>query len=72
MMPYADSSPLRETQQHDGALLAASLAGDEGAFSTLYRRHNSTVYRFAYLWSGTAVVAAEVETLIAIGAACSG
>ena len=64
MMPYADSTPT--PQPTDAALLAASLAGDDHAFTTLYRRHSSTVYRFAYLWSGTAVVAAEVaqETFI--------
>lgn len=64
MMPYADTSPA--PQQHDAALLAASLAGDEHAFTTLYRRHSASVYRFAYLWSGTTTIAAEVaqETFI--------
>ena len=63
-MPYADSHPAR--LQPDAALLAASLAGDERAFTTLYRRHGATVYRFAYLWSGTAAVASDVaqETFI--------
>jgi len=64
MMPYAEASTT--PQPPDAALLAASLAGDEGAFTTLYRRHSPSVYRFAYLWSGTAVVAADVaqETFI--------
>ena len=63
-MPYADSPPI--PQPPDDALLAAALAGDEHAFTALYRRHSSAVYRFAYLWSGTAVMAAEVaqETFI--------
>jgi RNA polymerase sigma-70 factor (ECF subfamily) len=64
MMPYADvPSPPQPT---DAALVAASLAGDERAFATLYRRHGATVYRFAYLWSGTAGVASDVaqETFI--------
>ncbi len=63
-MPYADSNPA--SQQPDAALLAASLAGDQRAFTMLYRRHGATVYRFAYLWSGTAAVASDVaqETFI--------
>jgi len=64
MMPYADSSPAAQTP--DSALLAASLAGDQRAFTTLYRRHGATVYRFAFLWSGTPAVASDVaqETFI--------
>ncbi len=63
-MPYADSSAVPQTP--DSALLAASLAGDQRAFTTLYRRHGATVYRFAYLWSGTSMVASDVaqETFI--------
>jgi len=64
MMPYADLTPSR--QPPDAALLAASMAGDERAFTTLYRRHGGVVYRFAYHWSGSAVIADEVaqETFI--------
>jgi len=64
MMPYADSPPV--PQPGDAALLAASLAGNEQAFAALYRRHGATVYRFAYLWSGAAMLAADVvqETFI--------
>lgn len=64
MMPYADAhSP---AQPSDAALLAASLGGDGQAFTTLYRRHGATVYRFAYLWSGAPNVASDVaqETFI--------
>ena len=57
MMPYAESSIAHPP---DAALLAAALGGDERAFTTLYRRHSSTIYRFAYLWSGTAEIAAEM------------
>jgi len=64
MMPYADAQP--PAPATDAALLAASLAGDAQAFTTLYRRHGATVYRFAYLWSGAPNVASDVaqETFI--------
>ena len=64
MTPYADASA--PPQPTDAALVAASLAGDERAFTTLYRRHGATVYRFAYLWSGTPGIASDVaqETFI--------
>ena len=64
MMPYADSAPA--PPEPDCALLAASLAGDQRAFAKLYRRHGGVVYRFAFLWSGTASVASDVaqETFI--------
>ncbi|MEO8134194.1 MAG: RNA polymerase sigma factor [Betaproteobacteria bacterium] len=64
MMPYADLTP--SPQLPDAALVAASLAGDERAFTALYRRHGAVVYRFAYHWSGTAAIADEVaqETFI--------
>ena len=64
MMPYADSAPA--PIEPDCALLAAALSGDQHAFTKLYRRHGATVYRFAFLWSGTASVASDVaqETFI--------
>ena len=46
LMPYADTSPA--PQQHDNALLAASLAGDEHAFTTLYRRLEATFAGIAW------------------------
>ena len=58
MMPYADLPTSR--QPPDAALLAAALAGDERAFAALYGRHGTVVYRFAYHWSGTPAIAAEV------------
>jgi len=36
------------------------VAGDEGAFADLYRRHQSAVYRFALLMSGRPNIAEEV------------
>src|SRR3954470_5526863 len=74
-MPYAESTPRRSTGEKpmtegtasarpadaaDSALLASAIAGSEAAFSALYRRHGQVVYRFAYLWSGSAAVAADV------------
>lgn len=44
----------------DAELLRLMLAGDEQAFTALYRRHNGLVYRFALLMSGQASVAEEV------------
>ncbi len=44
----------------DAELLQAVLAGDEEAFTALYRRRQRAVYRFAYEMSGSAVVAEEV------------
>ena len=63
-MPYADLTPSR--QPPDAALLAASIAGDDQAFTALYRRHGAVVYRFAYHWSGASAIADEVaqETFI--------
>jgi RNA polymerase sigma-70 factor (ECF subfamily) len=58
MMPYADASPA--PPEPDCALLAAALTGDQRAFATLYRRHGATIYRFAFLWSGTSSVASDV------------
>src|SRR5262249_9467283 len=44
----------------DAELLRLMLAGDEQAFTALYRRHKGLVYRFALLMSGRASVAEEV------------
>jgi RNA polymerase sigma-70 factor, ECF subfamily len=44
----------------DAELLRLTAAGDEQAFTTLYRRHQSFVYRFALLMSGRATIAEEV------------
>lgn len=57
-----DSAP----EPSDAALLVAAVDGSERAFTTLYRRHSPAVYRFAYLWSGTAAIASDVaqETFI--------
>ncbi len=44
----------------DAELLRLMVAGDEQAFTALYRRHQSFVYRFALLMSGRASIAEEV------------
>ncbi|MBO0722829.1 MAG: RNA polymerase sigma factor, partial [Blastocatellia bacterium] len=44
----------------DAELVQLTLAGDEQAFTALYRRHQSFVYRFALLMSGRASIAEEV------------
>lgn len=44
----------------DAELLRLMLAGDEQAFTALYRRHKGLVYRFALLMSGQASIAEEV------------
>ena len=43
----------------DAELLRLMLAGDEQAFTALYRRHKGPVYRFALLISGQASTAEE-------------
>jgi RNA polymerase sigma-70 factor, ECF subfamily len=48
------------TQTSDETLLRRSAAGDEEAFSALYRRRQAGVYRFALHMSGSAVLAEEV------------
>src|SRR5262245_46900473 len=44
----------------DAELLRLSMAGDEPAFTALYRRHQGAIYRFALLMSGQASIAEEV------------
>jgi RNA polymerase sigma-70 factor, ECF subfamily len=44
----------------DAELMRLILIGDEQAFTALYRRHQSFVYRFALLMSGQASIAEEV------------
>ena len=45
---------------NDAELFRQILAGDEHAFTALYRRHQGSVYRFALLMSGSASTAEEV------------
>ena len=40
--------------------LKLALAGDEAAFTTLYRRHRATVYRFVWLLTGSTAKAADI------------
>jgi RNA polymerase sigma-70 factor (ECF subfamily) len=44
----------------DEELLRLTIAGDEPAFATLFRRHQGRVYRFALLMCGSAAIAEEV------------
>jgi len=44
----------------DAELLRLTMAGEERAFAALYERHQSAVYRFALLMSGSANIAEEV------------
>jgi RNA polymerase sigma-70 factor (ECF subfamily) len=48
------------TDQTDERLLAQALDGDEEAFTTLYRRRQGPVYRFALHMSGSTHIAEEV------------
>jgi RNA polymerase sigma-70 factor (ECF subfamily) len=47
-------------QQTDAELLRLMLAGDEEAFTTLYRRRQGGVYRFALQMSGSEALAEDV------------
>jgi RNA polymerase sigma-70 factor (ECF subfamily) len=47
-------------QQTDAELLGLMLAGDEEAFTALYRRRQGAVYRFALQMSGSEAVAEDV------------
>ena len=49
----------KPTVPGDTELLRLMLAGDEQAFTALYRRHKGPVYRFALLMSGQARIAEE-------------
>src|SRR5215467_7551277 len=44
----------------DGELIQLIAAGDEGAFTTVYRKHQAQIYRFALLMSGSAAIAEDV------------
>jgi RNA polymerase sigma-70 factor (ECF subfamily) len=48
------------TERTDEQLLAQALAGDEDAFTSLYRRRQGPVYRFALHMSGSSLIADEV------------
>ena len=49
-----------ETESTDNGLLRRMLAGDEGAFTLLYRRKHPAIYRFALRMSGNAAIAEDV------------
>ena len=56
------NSPEYQTvdETRDSDLMRQALAGNEAAFTTLYRRHQAPVYRYALHMSGKADVAEEV------------
>lgn len=49
-----------EGQASDGDLLRLMIAGDEGAFTTLYRRWQGAIYRFALQMTGNRGLAEEI------------
>jgi RNA polymerase sigma-70 factor (ECF subfamily) len=51
----------------DQELLQATLAGDEGAFLEIYRRHRDRVYRFAYRMTGSPEAARDVTHSCFVG-----
>lgn len=53
--------------QHDLALLTEMRRGDAAAFEALYRRHQSPLYRFAFLRCGSPDTAADVVQEIFLG-----
>jgi RNA polymerase sigma-70 factor (ECF subfamily) len=46
--------------QTDAELLRLTMAGDDQAFTSLYRRHQGQIYRFALLMSGSVGIAEDV------------
>ena len=51
----------READEFDEASeLRSALAGDEAAFTALYRRHRAAVYRFVWLLTGSTAQAADI------------
>lgn len=54
----------------DAELLRLTSAGDEQAFTALYRRHQNFVYRFALLMSGRASIAEEVTQEVFLALLC--
>ncbi|MEJ7710547.1 MAG: hypothetical protein WKF84_11930 [Pyrinomonadaceae bacterium] len=57
---FERKSPLSAHTPTDEELLRLMMAGDEDAFSALYRRRQSGVYRFALHMSGSAEIAEDV------------
>ena len=51
---------MSEPDPSDGDLLRRMMAGDEDAFTTLYRRRQAGVYRFALQMSGSEAIAEDV------------
>jgi RNA polymerase sigma-70 factor (ECF subfamily) len=47
-------------REDERELLAGTAKGDEHAFTTLYRRHHQSIYRFAYLMTGAPAAADDV------------
>jgi RNA polymerase sigma-70 factor (ECF subfamily) len=58
----------RESRANDGDLIVRASAGDEGAFTELYRRWQGPIFRFALHMSGSAAMAEDVtqEVFLAV------
>jgi len=58
----APQASVLEAEEHvdEVHVLRSALAGDERAFTALYRRHQAAVYRFAWLLTGSAAQAADI------------
>ena len=56
------------TQRYDAELLARAVAGDQEAFTALYRRRGKAIYRFALGMTGSREAAEEVvqDTFLAL------
>jgi RNA polymerase sigma-70 factor (ECF subfamily) len=46
--------------EEERELLTRTAKGDEQAFTTLFRRHQQSIYRFAYLMTGAAATADDI------------
>lgn len=66
--PIQTDSPVDAKINVDGPLLVRMRLGDEAAFTALYRRHQSAIYRFALQMCGSAAAAEDVtqETFMAL------
>lgn len=56
----SDTTMSKANTPSDDELLRRLAAGDEDAFTTLYRRHQGNIYRFALLMSGSPATADDV------------
>jgi RNA polymerase sigma-70 factor (ECF subfamily) len=55
-----DAASATRGDARDIDLMQRTAAGDRGAFETLYRTHQATVYRFARLMTGSTTIAEDI------------